>query len=142
MTEILLPITLPADAVRRFTPTAFEAQIWAGSHSAYSQLANAVERFFSLSSRPANRPQARCTSRAPHIHTVTKSAAKAASAGAGDPDPEPELSRYTLLPLLAIPAFWQLLRPDNPGQNNPTNAKTDHRRLCARTSPIAFGSAK
>lgn len=138
LTEILCSVTLPADMVVRFVPTADEEHFFT---EAYRRFADATQRF-SLEAPTASRPHARCTSRSPRIRNTSKSTRKAASSGAGDPDPEPESFYYPLLHLLAVPAFWQLLRPDNPGQNNQPSPETDHRYLCASASPIAFWSAK
>lgn len=80
--------------------------------------------------------------RSSRTRASSKTTASVATSGNGDPDPEPESFHYPLIPLLAVPASWQLLRPDNPGQNNQPSPETDHRYLCASTSPIAFWSAK
>ena len=78
-------------------------------------------------------------SRSPRTRTVSKAVAKTAGGGSGDPDPEPETPSYPFC--LTLPAFWQLLSPDNPGKNNLTKTVTDHSHLCASASPIAFWSA-
>ena len=96
LTEILRSVTLPADVVVRFVPTADEEHFFT---EAYRRFADATQRF-SLEAPTASRPHARCTSRSPRIRNTSKSTRKAASSGTGDPDPEPESFHYPLIPAL------------------------------------------
>lgn len=127
------------DGAVRFVPTALEC----AAFQSVNELRNVIVSFFANAMAPgrsfSSRMVSRAGSRSPRTRTVSKAAAKTAGGGSGDPDPEPEIPSYPFS--LALPAFWQLLRPDNPGKNNLTKTLTDHCHPCASVSPIAFWSA-